>query len=365
MKTWEAGRWELGSEFHLILPETSANTKYPWDENGHALFGAGRDATTVLLKHGMASRGWKRFWIPDYFCQEVVKSFVSTGIEVKLYPDLPINNSLSLELVADQFSQGDVVLIVNYYGLRSRDSIQFHEKIYSIPGIEIIEDHTHDLSSSWAFNSKADWCMASLRKTLPVADGGVLWSPIGNTMPETPPVEKTHILAVHDKLSAMFLKKLYLEGNPIEKKAFCELADKAYSRSGFAEPSGISQWSAEYLGLFPALKSREIRRQNHNVLCNELAGLSWLEILKPDDVKNTCPFMVVLVFDSNERREQVREKLIEADVYPSVLWPLEEVVLPGVSKEAIDFSRLMLSVHCDLRYDGDDMKRAASIIKSR
>lgn len=59
---------------------------------------------------------------------------------------------------------------MNYFGLRTSRSNQ------SLP-IPVIEDHSHDLLGRWPLYSDADWCIASIRKTLPTIEGGMVWSP--------------------------------------------------------------------------------------------------------------------------------------------------------------------------------------------
>jgi hypothetical protein len=70
---------------------------------------------------------------------------------------------------------------MNYFGLRTPPDLELPE------GVEVLEDHSHDPVSAWAEQSSADFCLASLRKTLPINDGGALWSPVGHRLPPAPP----------------------------------------------------------------------------------------------------------------------------------------------------------------------------------
>lgn len=105
---------------------------------------------------------------------------------------------------------------------------------------------------------------------------------------------------------------------------------------------------------------------NHLTLSEALSSISWLRVLQSqsESVADACPFSGILLFDSHERREQVRERLIAARVYPSVLWPLDRPCLSGIPDEALNFSRRMLSIHSDMRYMGNDMRHIANLIKS-
>ncbi len=66
--------------------------------------------------------------------------------------------------------KGDVLFIVNFFGLKAAGD---YEKAREL-GIPVIEDHSHDPWSQWAIHSKADYVLVSLRKTLPIPDGGAI-----------------------------------------------------------------------------------------------------------------------------------------------------------------------------------------------
>lgn len=352
-------RWEQGSEFHLPAYRSSAETPAPWGKTP-VFFGSGQDASRSLLIHGQKERGWRRFWIPSYFCQQVVQSFISTGIEVITYPAGP--EDLFLCINRDNLNQGDVVLIVNFFGLHCDQPQYSINREY----VEIIEDHTHDPWSKWAYTSDADWCVVSLRKTLPIPDGGVLWSPSGHQLPATPLVDETRRTASLEKFAAMGLKTLYLEGYSIEKEVFRNLSIKGESRIAYdpsiKEISGITIWSYNLLKSFPIEEWRKKRKDNHQLLLNSLVRIKWLTVLQPNINSDVCPFSCIILFDLSERRDYVRNKLINSRVYPAILWPMDNPAVQGIPQEHIEFSRRMLSVHCDMRYSSEDMERVASLI---
>jgi len=72
-------RWEQGSEFHWPSALSPAAASISWPEAA-SFWGSGRDAFRALLLHGQQTRGWRRLWIPAYFCQEVAKVLQSTGV---------------------------------------------------------------------------------------------------------------------------------------------------------------------------------------------------------------------------------------------------------------------------------------------
>lgn len=354
--TGHESRWENGSFFHWFLHNNTACASYPWGGGG-ALLGSGRDALRVLLEHGRTARGWRRLWMPSYFCQQVVASAASTGIEVLLYPDCPLDAGPVLRGVDAR--RGDALLRMNYFGLRA----------LPCPGgidrglVEVIDDHTHDPWSNWSRESDADWCVVSLRKVLPVPDGGVLWSPAGHTLPSPPPVYSEHRAASLEKLAAMMLKEAFLRGRLENNSVFRELDLAGEDRLASGPVSGMPEWTRQLLRDFPVDEWRERRRANHHSLRRALAGVRWLTLLAPADYASMCPFAGVMVFDTPERRNHVRRELIARRVYPAVLWPLEWIAAPGIPEEHIELSRRILAVHCDMRYSASDMRIVARVLR--
>jgi hypothetical protein len=348
-------RWEHGSEFHWpsVLPTAVVANSWP---EAACFWASGRDAFRALLLHGQRTRDWRRLWIPAYFCQEVAEAMQVTGITLTAYPDGP----QFAEPVTDNldFQPGDVVLRVNFFGLRVLPSVA----TLRTQQVETIDDHTHDPWSTSALQSDADWCLASLRKTLPVPDGGMLWSPVGHALPASAQLTAERRLASLEKLAAMLLKDLYLRGQPVEKQTFRQLALSGEAHIAAGEISDMPDWTRSLLAMFPVDDWRAIRRRNFEITAQALTDLPWLKVLQPAVVQ-ACPFSAVLLVDSKPRRSFMRQKLIEAQVYPAVLWPLDVPIVVGVGEEFQDFSARMLSLHCDMRYSEADMLRVAELIK--
>jgi hypothetical protein len=351
--------WEQGSEFHLMENiRKDENYESPWNHNG-LFFGSGRDSIKAILSLGMASMGWKRLWVPAYFCQKVVGAILETGINVQCYqswyPGEMGENDCPCTVIG-----GDVVLVVNHFGLKSEIKLGFDIS----NAAAIIEDHTHDPWSSWAFNSKADYCIASLRKTLPVPDGGVLWSPRNQGLPILPSLTEEHRCAVGNKLEAMELKNLFLKGQITDKSRYRTLSLSGEANLCSRNVSAISEWTAQKLGEFPVFEWREARKRNHQALLEALSPLLWVQVIRSSIETDIVPFSCVLLFDSAERREFVRLRLIRANIFPAILWSLEKPAVQGIPEEHVDASKRMLSIHCDMRYSTQDMYRVADYVRN-
>lgn len=347
-------RWEHGSESHWLAFSDHQPAQMPWDLS-YVTYGSGRDALRALVSFGQLTRQWRRLHIPSYFCQEVIASLDTEDIDIVAYSSGPSSPVLVLDGI--DWSPGDVILRVNYFGLG------IERATAPIPDwVGVIEDHTHDPWSVWAYESNADWCISSLRKTLPLGNGGVLWSPSGHSLPPELAVTPERHVAALEKMAAMVLKTHYLASHSISKDVFRQLQLSGENHIASGSVSGMPKWAEALLSTFPIAYWRDCRLRNHRTLAKSLSGASWTKMLHPQPDVDACPFAGILVFDTRKRRDRVRERLIAEKIYPAVLWPLEKTVVAGVRREDIDFSERMLAIHCDMRYSDSDMQRVAAMI---
>jgi hypothetical protein len=334
-------RWEHGSFFHLSLQ--AGVLEAPWSEGRSTLWGSGRDALRALLAWGREARGFERVLVPSFFCPEVVTA-AARELPVAIYSDGP-DGPPPARIEA---GPRDVLLVVNTYGMRKGARIE-------TPAV-VLEDHTHDPLSPWAFASEADYAFASLRKTLPLSDGGVLWSPRGRALPPERGVTEAHAQAAFDRLAGMVLKRQYLEGHAVEKRDFRARVISSEQAIGKGDISGITPLSRARLRSLPGRQWREKRARNLAAFRAALGEVPGVRLLD-------APFAATLLFDRPEGREGVRAALVEARVYPSVLWPLESCAPPAILERHLDLSRRVLSIHCDFRYEVQDMERVALAVR--
>lgn len=339
---------EFGSDFHrcdvdfrntvakemaLALPDIYADLRF---------YASGRHAIEAIMKY----KGWKRLWVPAYFCYEVIDYLVETGIAVKYYDDMPMKEDDDEVVRSLPYEPGDALLRMNYYGLRLKRS-------NAGIGVPVIEDHTHDMISDWARNSDADYCIASIRKTMPTAAGGILWSAKGLTLPEAMgETEACREMAVV-RYEAMEMKHDYLKGEAVDKDAFRakyvdteEIIDKL-PLSGMDRVTNVIANEMNY-ALWDELKA-----DNWRIAYERLS--QRFHVLKPkaSNGGREYPFSVVIVCESAEERTALRMHLIKSLIYPAILWQVPE---DSVFPEAVNFSKRMLSVHCDARYSRSDIE---------
>ena len=334
---------EFGSDFHFVQvyqqgSHTISNL-YP-----HATFFAdGRQALIALYQQ----MGWKRLWVPSYFCYEVLESMAHQGVNLAFYDDYPMSDENQV-VCSLPYQEGDALLRVNYFGLRSsRSNAQI--------GVPVVEDHTHDILGSWAANSDADWCIASLRKTLPIAEGGMLWSPKGYQLNEKPELTDFNKRLASVRWNAMKKKSLYLDGMIIDKNEFRQDMILTEGQFDTMATSALDEETRCYLERFDVIQWYNGKKANWNMLKD--ICLQRFTVMEPED-PGCFPFSLILLLDSESERKAIRKSLIDNSIYPAILWSVPECD----NNEVKDFSCRMLSIHCDSRYDNGAMNDLGRII---
>ena len=344
-------RWEHGSEFDWPAGwEPAPAADHPWPAN--AWFGgSGRDVLRAALSVGISGHGWRRLWIPTFLCQEVVAAAVDTGLPCVLYADRP-GTGRPADLARLSLQPGDAVMLVNHFGLRAAPQVP--------DGVAVLEDHTHDPWSDWARTSSADFAMASLRKTLPTPDGGVLWSPAGHELPEPAQLTPERELAAERKRAGSLLKRAYLDGQAVSKTAFRELQLAGEEHIATGPVSAMTLGTRALLDAMPVASWRRRRAAGVAHLASRLQGR--IDVLPADAEATGVPFSVVARLPDRATRDRVRRAAIAASIYPAVLWPVADAVLAGMTDADRDLADRVMSVHCDHRYSTADLDRVADVL---
>lgn len=337
---------EFGSDFHKIEDLTKGYSILEIIGECN-LYADGRQALEDIL----INENINTVWLPSYYCHESVEGVRKIGVEVKFYPCYPLSNPDDA-IINLPVKHGDALVRMNYFGLMSKPSTPYGDFL-------LIEDHSHNPISDWAINSDADWCFASLRKTLPIPDGGILWSPKRKRLPPEPQYSQ---LAFHNSFrrnAAMELKKDYLEGLLNLKDEFLSEFRLTEENFGYIPISRISNVAKEIISEIDIKDWYCRKKLNWKKLQELLIPSSSYEIFTLDSA-NEIPFSLVLIFNTKTERERVRHRLIFNEVYPAILWTIPK----GNDTESIDFGDRILSIHCDARYSLTDMNELAEKINN-
>lgn len=334
---------EFGSDFHrcdsAFHGAHTISTLLPSPQ----FYASGRMALLAIVRR----EGWKRLWVPAYFCHEIIDAWKSQ-IEVCLYDDYPLEEHDEALVRSLPYKDGDALLRMNFFGLRARRTN------VGIP-VPVIEDHSHALTSDWALNSDADWCIASLRKSLPLAFGGIIWSPKHLPLPTEPASNSAYDLLSETRYQAMEMKTRYLQSGG-DKEAFrSKFIATEEGLDQLTDIAAIDEETIRILSQLDIVRWNEQKHKNHALACHML---NRFEIIGREA---STPFSLIVLMPSEDARKRFKSFLIQNAIFPATLWNIPEEV---PFARCVDFGKRMLSLHCDARYTERDIQQMCDIINS-
>lgn len=350
--------WEVGSEFDWsndFVRSTGEAINLP---SNYELFSTGCASLFGLEKILNHKRDRKlRLHLPCFFCMEAA-SKLAKAFDIYWYRDLPNQKYPDLETL--NASAGDLVLAVNLFGIKSEQVWQDWSKANS--DVILVEDHSHDPFSTWALKSRADYAMASLRKTLPIPDGAIIWS--GKNLP-LPEASKTESDGAYKRLSAMLLKRAYLNGGNVSKDTYRQLEIESQDSLDDVENDKISAFSANVLSSLDIKQFRDRREANIKHFLNlslSEQDQNWQPLFSSWE-NGSVPFNSIIVCRNREIRDFLRKYLIGKNIFPPVHWPQPHNGMTSKDLDAIDLSNRILTIPTDQRYSLDDVSRVVTIVK--
>lgn len=330
---------------HMASYEPGERGTTSWQPHGHRLLGSGRDA----LRLSVASGNYGRVWISSYACQDLFSALRLDGVDVRRYPDDPLQATPNLECV--DLQRGDAVIVTNYFGLRE----PFRPDVPD--GVGIIEDHTHDPGSEWALRSRADYCFASLRKLWPLPDGGVVWTPCGAPLDVCDRVAPHMHEAVNVRMTGMLHRRLFLEGHSVDKQQYRQCLREGEQLLVREAISAMTPLSRGLLGTFPLASWRQGRAERFRQFRDHFTPRPGVRLLSPQREQDT-PFAAMLLFEEEEDCERVRQSLASRGVFASRLWPQDCDDSTGIRPFDHALSHRLCALPLDMRYSARDVDRA-------
>ena len=300
----------------------------------------------------MGSENKRTLWLPSYFCPEVAECCRSY-CEIREYRDLPCWTEPDWKSLEP--GPQDIVLAVNYFGVR--DDAPWKDWRKRVRCI-LLEDHSQDPFSAWAATSTADFAFASARKTLPIPDGAILWSPIGRKLPGQPVDGDWSGSAL--KGTAMIYKMEYLRGAGTDelKPRFRDLQLRGEDLMRKSEISAISPGSFAYVtdGVPQAWRNRRSANSRH--LLSKLRSVERVDSLISRWPEGAVPFALPILFPSRRERDECQGLLQRHKIYCPVHW-----VCKTSDADSLDLSARILSLPIDQRYGDADMDRIAEVLE--
>ncbi len=335
-------RQEIGGDFHLCnepidCNDSVSNNIFKYLNDFSAIyFDSGRSALRSLLKHIKH----KRILLPGYICESVRKCFPAESVvqyyriteDIKIdWNDLLNKAQNGVDIVYLNFFNGYIGFDYDFDAL-----LQLKQQY----GFTIIEDTTHSLFS--CVHTVGDYCICSLRKWFPIADGGVLYSK-NKIEAELPDVS----VWTNQKRDAMIEKAKYLQGECDDKEHFLDVfAHTEHSLDSQEQSCAISHESLEALKRFDCEFVMNARKQNFNYLKERIK----CEIVAAGDEKQIPIFFTIRC----DNRNDLRQHFIRKNIYCPIHWPLYDEL--QALCEAKSIYNTELSIPIDQRYGEKEME---------
>lgn len=335
---------EFGSEFDWQANETflTANSIQLHMETAKK-FRSGRDAMKAVAT-AMKDR-YTRVLLPALCCESMVSPFTMHGMKPVFYR-LHETYKADLADVQSKMTENTILVYGSYFGIEpfDGDSLESLRRLY--PNALFMEDRTQDILNPREERSfHPDVTVASIRKWIPVPDGGLLW---GRVAAET---RKGDTFAKLRK-EAMVEKSRYLKtGEASLKDVFRhKLGQASECLDERAEPYSMTQESAELLKKldFETIYAR--RQDNAKALMAALTPEEGVLRLIATTPEISTLYLPILV----EEQSKIQSALAKEGIYCPVIWPVPEEA-KGVCPVAEFTAEHMLGVPCDQRYTPEDM----------
>jgi hypothetical protein len=301
----------------------------------------GRQAL-ALLAHELASTVDSTLLVPAYLCDSMIDPFLDRGWRVEPYrmtDDLRVDEAHLRSLAAGR-SRPFAVLLALYFGREPDAAYRSLVVDLQRAGATVIDDETHRVFSPG--DSGADFAVASLRKTLPLADGAYLRGPGDHAIlpagPESP------------RWAAMDAKGTHLAGHTGDQSFARLFAEANHALEASDTPRGIGERTEGAIAHLDYDLLRGARQANAQALSDELVTLGAQVVNSPGD-ELLPSHLVVSVPDP----KSVQRAMAASGVYCPIHWPPSERLDVG------PWPSRFLSLPVDHRYTPTDMSRAASV----
>lgn len=348
----ESSYGEIGSYFWLE-PQSDKNyydlSWLPQTDDSSFTY-SGRNAIALALDDILKHQKIKKAYIPSYCCISMLQYFIKYEIKYEFY-DITFRDGNFHYNIPENLNEGEIFLILSYFGLdipRVNSLISQLKKKKLI----VIEDITHSLFSLNGFSTESDYLVTSLRKWFPVPCGGWIGKLKGN-LTYKPSLSSDD--AIVGKIEGMKDKYEYISGKEIKKEDFLIKNAKFDGELAKAvKELEIDSLSLEIITHSDIDKIIKKRKSNCKILIDGLRN-KYLDIIVPDIDLNSVIPLFLPIFLEIEKRDNLRNYLINKGIFCPIHWPEVMGAKPGIRENE-------LSLICDQRYDEIDMNYILEVI---
>lgn len=280
----------------------------------------------------LSSRGIRKVYIPYYICDSLIPHAERIGVSIEYY-----HISDRFEPLCEHIpSDGEAILIVNYFGFLSSHRLSDFVKKYR----SVIIDNTQAFFARPLYGADT---LYSCRKFFGVPDGGYLYA--DNI--SAPCVERDRSAERMNFLIGRFedgAQKHYLEFRDSEDKA------------AYAEIKLMSETTENILRGIDYDLVKDIRQQNYSLMHEQLGHWNKLNDMPTPDGPYVYPFY--FSGDADSLRTYLRQNRI----YVPVLWNnvFEQLHEPCFETMLAEH---LLPLPVDQRYSSEDIYEISAIVK--
>lgn len=327
------------------------------ESEDHSFFRDGRQAIKSVLLN-IEKLEDKICYLPAYLCYSILQPFRESNLKIKFY-----DHQHPLKPVIDENIKNSLLYIVDYFGTEFVSNEEICEFLNK--NNIVILDITHSIfdKNRFKINHENLYLISSLRKAFPIPDGGILYHTnskfkMNGSFPK----------GYENMLEAMVLKSFYLKNvsEPTFKKSAnlknCFLTlyknyeiDKDTSSIQVQDIPSISLCILKNINISNIINRRS---ENLNFVYKNISNKEHF-LCNISDIKS--PFIIPLIFESEEKKNVTKELLIRNRIYPPIHWNLQNMIPKNYLYEH-ELNKKILSIPIDQRYDDKDMSRAVNIL---
>lgn len=340
---------EIGSEYWEFDGQLNSDNKEFWNIGQDVKFTlSGRTSIYYVLKNILLKHNVQKVYMPSYSCSSMVQAFNDLGIDVEYY-DVYYNEGLKYNI--DFEEDCDIFFAMNYFGYSDTNMEEYIKK-FKEKGKIVIEDITHSILSKKRYSEYSDYLVGSLRKWFPISTGALAVAMNSNFELELEDRQNEEL--INAKSKAMQSKKLYIENKEGSKEEFLN----QYNESNKILENDYKDYAIDFKSLEIIMgidleKIKNQRRENAKIIYEKLKSVLDICFLV-DKFKDDDCLLFVPILIKNETRNDLRNYLINKNIYLPVHWPQEEKINNIFDKE--------LSLVCDQRYQKEQIEEYVNLI---
>jgi len=342
---------EIGSDFEIVERKyliSDKPQKIPWEDSSEIIYVESGRQALASVESELRGRGENNLHVASYLCDSMISPFQNNGWTLSGLPvdsNLVVNPTDLLSLVFE-----GVLLHTPYFGRQDSPATLESLRTLRRRGVVVVVDETHRIFSGPS--SVADMRIASLRKLLPLFDGGYATGLSAKPRPRlrTPQSESAVL-----RRRAMLTKSTALAVGDRDK-AHLELFAKAEHATQIrTQPAPMSGMSVSLLQSLNIESIRATREINSIALTRALGQSDRFRVINPP-AADLLPSHLVLESDDVPGLQQY---LVRHRIYCPVHWPHSKLLPPTQA-----WPDHYISLPIDHRYDETAMLRMAACIQA-